>query len=235
MNEAIALHEGKVMMDPTVDMANGTQAANALVKLVDKAGLAKSFGGEKKHLFYEAWMALGRFYGFTVRTGEAELVEIDGVKGFKSKAHVLDENGTEIGGAEAYCMRDEPNWKTKPMFQLASMSQTRAGSKAFRNLLAFVPALAGFATTPAEEMDGVHDNGGKVNDAPQLNLASEKQLDLIDSILLKRVPDTDGLAYVNDILAPEELETMGDLTKHQARKVFDHFEQMHWTKPREKK
>jgi hypothetical protein len=226
MSEAVEVYDVKI--EPAQDIEQGTKAANALVQIVKKAGLAKKFGGEKEHLFVEAWEALGKFYGLKVRTGDANPVEVDGVKGAKARATLIDENT----GHEAYCMRDEPNWKNKPFFQLASMAQTRAASKAFRMVLAFVPALAGYATTPAEEMDGVHDNRGRVENAPQANLASQAQLDLIVSILQKRVPGTDDLAYVNDILAPAELETINDLTKEQTRKVFDHFEQMKWTKPK---
>lgn len=49
-------------------------------------------------------------------------------------------------------MNDETNWRGKPLFQLRSMAQTRACAKALRNVLAFVPVLAGYEATPAEEM-----------------------------------------------------------------------------------
>jgi len=42
-----------------------------------------------------------------------------------------------------------------PQFQLRSMAQTRAGAKALRNALAWVVVLAGYAPTPAEEMDEI--------------------------------------------------------------------------------
>lgn len=42
-----------------------------------------------------------------------------------------------------------------PLFQLRSMAQTRAQSKALRNALAWVVVLAGYRPTPAEEMDAV--------------------------------------------------------------------------------
>ncbi len=41
-----------------------------------------------------------------------------------------------------------------PLFQLASMAQTRACAKAFRNVLSWVAVLAGYSPTPAEELDG---------------------------------------------------------------------------------
>jgi hypothetical protein len=57
-----------------------------------------------------------------------------------------------ISSAEASCLRDEPNWRTKPEYQLKSMAQTRASAKALRNVLAWVVVLAGYKPTPAEEM-----------------------------------------------------------------------------------
>ena len=41
-----------------------------------------------------------------------------------------------------------------PLFQLASMAQTRANSKVLRNVLSWVVVLAGYKPTPAEEMLG---------------------------------------------------------------------------------
>jgi hypothetical protein len=42
-----------------------------------------------------------------------------------------------------------------PLFQLASMAQTRANSKVLRNVLSWVVVLAGYRPTPAEELDGL--------------------------------------------------------------------------------
>ncbi len=39
-----------------------------------------------------------------------------------------------------------------PLFQLRSMAQTRAQAKVLRNVLSFVPVLAGYRPTPAEEL-----------------------------------------------------------------------------------
>ena len=150
--EAVEVYDAKAI-EPTQDIEQGTKAADALVKLVKKAGLAKKFGGEKEHLYVEAWEALGKFYRMSAKPLDAQPVTVEGVAGAKARAVIIDiDTGHEISGADAYCMRDEPNWRNKPFYQLASMAQIRAASKAFRMVLAFVPALAGFATTPAEEM-----------------------------------------------------------------------------------
>lgn len=42
-----------------------------------------------------------------------------------------------------------------PLFQLASMAQTRANAKALRNVLSWVVVLAGYRATPAEELETI--------------------------------------------------------------------------------
>lgn len=156
--------------DGVMDIA--IKAAKTLVNVVSQKKKPVIMNGEQ-YLEYEDWQTLGQFYGVTVITGDAVPVEIDGVKGAKANAKlVLMRTGEIIGGAEAYCMRDEEKWNTRPKyeyrdgekvkvsdepvpwFQLASMAQTRAGAKAFRNRLAWVAVLGGYRPTPAEEMTG---------------------------------------------------------------------------------
>lgn len=57
-----------------------------------------------------------------------------------------------------------------PTFQLLSMAQTRASSKVLRMVLGFVPVLAGFKSTPAEELDGATE---RVPNRPQAQQAHQ--------------------------------------------------------------
>lgn len=50
----------------------------------------------------------------------------------------------------------------KPLFQLRSMAQTRASAKAFRTKLSWVAVLAGYAPTPACELDNKTIPEGKI-------------------------------------------------------------------------
>lgn len=156
-NDVVILGEGQMPLEkPANDTKFAKESAKFLVDIIKKNHWSKKLGGQSEHIMYEGWQTAGKFYGYTVRTLDAEYVEIGGAQGFKAKAIVVNEKtGIEVGGAEAYCMNDEPNWKSKPKFQLASMAQTRAGSKALRQILGFVVALAGYSATPAEEMDGI--------------------------------------------------------------------------------
>jgi hypothetical protein len=163
-----------IFLPPDIVLENARTAARALADVISNKKKPVIMNGEQ-YLEFEDWQTAGQFYGYTVKTGEAIPVEVDGVKGAKACADLIDiKTGLYLGGAEAYCMRDEEHWNTRPKyewqgegdnrkrikvgdeivpwFQLASMAQTRAGAKAFRNRLAWVVVLAGYRPTPAEEM-----------------------------------------------------------------------------------
>lgn len=144
-----------VSRPPEVVLQEAKQAADALINVIQSSpDLAKKIDGHE-YMKFEAWQTIGKFYGATVKVAETKYLEYGEVKGFEAKAVVLNSQGMEISGAEAMCLNDERNWKTKPLFQLRSMAQTRASSKALRNVFAWVVVLAGYKATPAEEMDGV--------------------------------------------------------------------------------
>uniref|UniRef100_A0A6M3L609 Uncharacterized protein n=2 Tax=viral metagenome TaxID=1070528 RepID=A0A6M3L609_9ZZZZ len=163
-----------IFVPPEIVLENARTAARALSDVLSNKKKPVIMNGEQ-YLEFEDWQTCGQFYGYTVKTGDAMPVEVDGVKGAKASADIIDiHTGMYLGGAEAYCMRDEDHWNTRPKyewqgegenrkrvkvgdeivpwFQLASMAQTRAGSKALRNRLAWVVVLAGYKATPAEEM-----------------------------------------------------------------------------------
>ena len=162
------------IFNPEEQLDMAIRAAKALSRVIAGKKKPVIINGET-YLEFEDWQTLGQFDGVSVRTGEAEPVEINGVQGAKAKAFLYNNRtGELIGGAEGYCMRDEEKWGTRPKyewqgegdkrrrvkigeevvpwFQLASMAQTRAGAKALRNKEAWVAVLAGYRPTPAEEM-----------------------------------------------------------------------------------
>jgi hypothetical protein len=128
------------------------------------------------------------FYGLTARVTEVREVVLGDARGFKAKAVVVHAaSGKILSAGEMYCMDDEDKWSTRPkkewredpktkqrqyvatgemvavpMFQLASMAETRACSKALRNCLSWVVVLAGYDPTPAEEADGLPGAGPTV-------------------------------------------------------------------------
>lgn len=142
---------------PDEIILDANEAAKTLEKLLLSNKMPPLEFKGHRYLEYPHWQTIAKFYHCTASTGDAVYVEIDGKKGFKAKGQVLDEKtGLVVGAAEAYCLNDEPQWKFKPFFQMASMAQTRAASKSLSNKFKYVAILAGFQPTPAEEMDGIH-------------------------------------------------------------------------------
>lgn len=181
--KSVILEQGDgvgIVFAPEIVLKNAARAAASLASVISGKKKPVIFRGEQ-YLEFEDWQTVGQFYGYAVKTRDAILVEIGGVKGAKAQADLIHlKTGEIVGGAEAYCMRDEENWNTRPKFewqgqgdnrkqvkvgdepvpwfQLASMAQTRAGAKALRNRLAWVVVLAGYRPTPAEEITGA-ENG----------------------------------------------------------------------------
>lgn len=163
-----------VIGSPQQILKQHKEVAELLMEFVEKQKLFQQIG-TKKHIYIEAWQFCGHFYGITAKENhtEAYIDEVTGAAGFKSTADVLlIAKDQVISSASALCLNNETNWDMRPKYeyengsrqkvgdvrvpsqQLASMAQTRAMSKALSNVLRFVVVLAGFSTTPAEEMTG---------------------------------------------------------------------------------
>jgi len=131
------------------------EAARAVRKFARKNPAAMcTFEDGKRYACVELWQFLGACFGHTpLITSTQELRDDAGTTtGFLAVAHIRNPQGQIVSGAEAVCMFSESEWKEKAAFQLRSMASTRAISKAFRNVFAWVMVMAGFCSTPAEEM-----------------------------------------------------------------------------------
>lgn len=137
---------GLQVFDPEADIQRGQRAAKALLKLV-KLTKPLKLGG-KDYLYFEHWITIARFFNATVGIESTTKTST----GWEAKA-IVYQNGQIIGSAEASCNNDEQNWKNKPDFQRKSMAQTRAASKALRQIFGYIPVLAGIEATPAEELE----------------------------------------------------------------------------------
>ena len=140
---------------PEIVLQEAAKAAQALRDVIETKPTKCVING-KTFLQFEDWQTLGRFYGVTVAARATNYVEQGRSRGYECHAEAIRADGQVISAAQAMCMDDESKWSDKPLFQLRSMAQTRAQAKARRNVLAWVVVMAGYAPTPAEEMDGNH-------------------------------------------------------------------------------
>ena len=111
-----------------------------------------------------------------------------------------------------------------PLYQLASMSQTRACAKVLRNVLSWVAVLAGYKPTPAEELTDDMDRGGGGKARPtQSNdervVVDAEEVDIMEGAVHTpgkvRIPKQ-GPALTDPIALGEELlRVTGDRTAAQ--------------------
>lgn len=225
--KGIVIQAPQDLEKPQKDTEFAHASAKLLVDIIKKNNWSKKLGGQSEHIQYEGWQTAGKYYGYLVKTYDAEYVEFGNTWGFKAKAVVVNENtGVEVGGAEAYCMNDEKNWgidkygKQKPKFQLASMAQTRAGSKALRQILGFVVALAGYNPSPLEEMIGEEHIESVNNNGNGEYKASEKQINFIKGLLSLK-------GYTREQLMQKyEVTNLTQLTAEQASAIISNLQKL---------
>lgn len=151
--------------DPVEVIEKATAVANALKGVVVSRGLIKNIKG-RDHPLVEAWQTLGSMLGvFPVKEWVRAIpwpnpipdsLKAQHAKGlaFGYEASFVAQraDGAVVGGGEAACERTESTWKDRDDYALRSMAQTRATSKCLKAPLGFVMVLAGYESTPAEEM-----------------------------------------------------------------------------------
>lgn len=167
--------ELKLWRAPEEVLMEAQQAAAALQRRIAGKKKPVLFNGEQ-YIENDDWQMVANFFGYSPKIISTEFVEYGDVQGFKAIAELIHEHtGRVVGRGEALCLDEEDNWgeRTKyewqdngrgkrvkvavgtvntPLFQLASMAQTRACNKAMSNKLKWVVSLAGYSTTPAEDM-----------------------------------------------------------------------------------
>lgn len=203
----------------------GVKAAKQLVDLVNQNKWAVNIQGNN-YLRFEAWQTVGKFFNNTVKTLETNPIEVFGVKGFEAKSVVIDNNtGMEIGRGEASCMYDEKNWAGKPQYALKSMAQTRAGSKALKQVYSWVVVLAGYQATPLEEIGAEIEDDMKRNrpatvpaKPQQTAKITPNQIKLIYSVAQQLGYDDEAIHKRLAIVFKKE--SLNDLTSQEASQVI---------------
>lgn len=137
--------------DPRHVVDRAARMAQVLLEVVQRAKDLEVHIGGRRYLRAEAWMTVAAFHSATVTVDSVDALP-DG-KGYVARASVHARDGRVISSAESSCSRDEPAWQNRPDYALRSMAQTRAAAKALRLAFAYIPVLAGFAPTPAEEVE----------------------------------------------------------------------------------
>lgn len=110
----------------------------------------------KNYVPVEGWQFVGMQLGLTEVVTECNPVapfeDSTEIK-YKAVVEVINQHGTVISRGFAWCSNKESKKKGFEEYAIASMAQTRAVGKAYRNILAWIVKMAGYESTPAEEIN----------------------------------------------------------------------------------
>ncbi|WP_224999880.1 hypothetical protein [Cesiribacter sp. SM1] len=139
------------------DISNSSETlhlAQDLAKFIRENRLAMQIQG-KDYVNVEGWQYAGARLGILPVIEDVKRIQTNDDE-MKYQAHVKLVNlktDTIVGSGFAICSNRESGKRYYQEFAIASMAQTRAIGKAYRNILAWIIRAAGYEPTPAEEMD----------------------------------------------------------------------------------
>lgn len=162
-NEIVVKETGEIIDVPSIFgtqdvIKKATEVANILTPIIEQKKLYKTIPNKKdpdhpsKHVYVEGWTTMGAMLGVFPRTAFSKRVEREGETIYESRVELFRTSGEMVGAGEAVCSSKENNWGYRDEYAIKSMSQTRATGKAYRLSFSWIMTLAGYSSTPAEEM-----------------------------------------------------------------------------------
>jgi hypothetical protein len=146
--------------------------ANDLARFIRENKLFHNIQG-KEYVNVEGWQYAGCRLGILPVVDELSLqrdVNDEAEIKYQAKVKLLDLRTNQIVGTGfAICSNKESSKRYYQEFAIASMAQTRAIGKAYRNILAWIIRAAGYEPTPAEEMEYIQQPVTATNAVRSLN------------------------------------------------------------------
>lgn len=140
-----------------IGLARAKVLGKELANFAKQNDLSVEIAG-KQYMQVEGWQFIGTQLGLTdvikncFRITEAEQL-VEGEIKYRADAEIINQHGTVISRGIAYASNKEKKKVTFEEYAVASMAQTRAIGKAYRNFLAWIIKMAGYEATPYEEID----------------------------------------------------------------------------------
>jgi hypothetical protein len=156
MSKKITKKDTTLSITKTYDLAKPVEAVEMAVMLkniVVKQGLFTPIKG-KNYAMVDAWQLAGFLTGMTVMVDEPKNLSTDKEIKYSCTAKIM-QGDKVVSLGYAVCSNKEAIKKSFDEYAILSMAQTRAIGKAYRNKIGFIMKLAGFQSTPGEEMHKV--------------------------------------------------------------------------------
>lgn len=140
------------VLNPMISVADrvviATRVADALKSVLESQHLIQRIG-DNNYVTVSGWSTLGTMIGIRVDIISVEPFPTKSRYGYKAKVKLVDGRGNKVGEGEAIATSAG---RQKEEHAVYSMAITRATGKAFRLSLAWIMELAGYSSTPYEEI-----------------------------------------------------------------------------------
>jgi hypothetical protein len=179
-----------------------TSFATQLKEFIVKQKLFTNIQG-KNYVNVEGWEYAGACTGIlpVVRKLEDLSTTKSEIK-FRAEVELVRlKDNQPVGFGIAICSNLEAKRRGADEYVIASMAQTRAIGKAYRNMFGFLMKMAGYQPTPAEEAEVLSDDSGNPDVYEQIK-AVKTRAELAK--LLASLPAQDLKAYVNELEAKQK-------------------------------
>ena len=113
----------------------------------------------KNYVNVEGWQIAGAFTGIFPVVEKVENLSQGTNYKYSAQVTLRDKDNNIVGSGMAICTNKEPGKTLFEEYAVASMAQTRAVGKAFRMKIGWLLKIAGYETTPTEEMDVIMASG----------------------------------------------------------------------------
>jgi len=136
---------------PTTIIEKAKTIAEIVSGLIEEKKLYHTIQG-RKYVRCEGWTTMGALFDLYPTITELKKEKNGKEVTYTATCEIRRRDGQALTRAISSCSNMERGKRNMMEFQIASMAQTRAVSKAFRLALSWVMTLAGYEPTPAEEM-----------------------------------------------------------------------------------
>lgn len=128
--------------------------ATSLKELIVQNRLCTPIKG-KNYVNVEGWQIAGAFTGTFPIVESVENLSQGTMYKYRAEVSLRDKSGEKVGYGVAICTNRETGKQNFDEYAVASMAQTRAVGKAYRMKIGWLLKIAGYETTPTEEMDTI--------------------------------------------------------------------------------
>jgi len=153
--------------------------ANVLAKHITDNKLSANIAGHD-YVMVEGWQFAGGLMGLFPQITEVK--EIAPMKWMATAQIINVKTGKIVSTGFAICSKEESKKRSFDEYAILSMAQTRAIGKAYRNYIGWIIKMAGYESTPAEEIPTINQQTTTNSDAIEMTIQKIRNVKQISTL-----------------------------------------------------